>query len=157
MSVGTGFFPSTALTEETEAAGLSRLTVRGPLKAETGESASFDVTRKAGPLSATATVFTSRIHNPVLVERTTAYVLGNQPFDTTDRVGELLATWRREPVSVTAVYDFIRAREYENTAFQDVPLVPAQAGASWTPARGRQGKLVDRRQRWRKPIQSQSG
>ena len=123
-SVGTGFFPSSALTDETEAAGLTRLTVRGPLKAETGDSASFDVTRTIGPLSATATVFASRIHDPVFVDRTTAYVLANQPFASTNVGTELLGTWRREPVSVTAVYGFVRAREYENTAFEDVPLTP---------------------------------
>ena len=124
LSVGTGFFPSSALTDETEAAGLSRLTVRGPLRAETGESASADVTRGWGPLSVTATLFASRIHNPLYVERTTAYVLANQPFDSTNVGTELLATWRREPVSVTAVYGYVRAREYENTAFEDVPLTP---------------------------------
>src|SRR5262245_46184525 len=36
LSIGTGFFPASALTEETEAAGLSRLTLRRPLQAETG-------------------------------------------------------------------------------------------------------------------------
>ena len=66
LSIGTGFFPTSALTEETEAAGLSRLIVRGPLQAETGDSASFDVTRTMGPLSATATLFASRIHEPAV-------------------------------------------------------------------------------------------
>jgi iron complex outermembrane receptor protein len=124
VSVGTGFFPSSALTEETEAAGLSRLTVRGPLRAETGQSASFDVTRTIGPFSATATVFASRIHNSLFVERTTAYVLSNQPFASTNAGTELLATWRKEPLSFTAVYGFVHAREFENTAFEDVPLTP---------------------------------
>lgn len=124
LSAGTGFFPTSALTEETESAGLSRLTVRTPLQAETGGSASFDVTRTMGALSATATVFASRIHNPVFVDRTTAYVLANQPFDSTNAGAELLATWRKEPLSLTAVYGFVNAREYENTAFADVPLTP---------------------------------
>jgi outer membrane receptor for ferrienterochelin and colicins len=124
FSLGTGFFPTSALTEETEAAGLSRLTVRFPLKAETGDSASVDVTRAIGPFSATATVFASRIHDPLFVERTAAYALGNQPFASTTNGVELLATWRREPVLVNAVYGYVRAREYENTAFEDVPLTP---------------------------------
>jgi outer membrane receptor for ferrienterochelin and colicins len=51
-------------------------------------------------------------------------VLANQPFASTNVGAELLATWRREPVSLTAVYDFIRAREFEGTAFADVPLTP---------------------------------
>jgi iron complex outermembrane receptor protein len=124
FSVGTGFFPSSALTEETEAAGLSRLTVHGLLQAETGDSASVDLTRALGPFSATATMFASRIHHPIYVERTAAYVLANQPFDSTNVGTELLATWRREPVLVNAVYGYVRAREYENTAFEDVPLTP---------------------------------
>ena len=124
LSVGTGFFPSSALTEETEAAGLSRLIVRGPLKAETGDSASFDVTRTLGALSATATLFASRIHDPLFVERTTAYVLANQPFASSNVGAELLATWRKAPLSLTAVYGFVRAREFESTTFEDVPLTP---------------------------------
>jgi outer membrane receptor for ferrienterochelin and colicins len=124
FSLGTGFFPSSPLTEETEAAGLSRLTVRTPLQAETGDSASVDVTRAIGPFSATATLFASRIHNPMFVERTTAYALANQSFPSTNNGIELLATWRREPVLVNAVYGYVRAREYEGIAFEDVPLTP---------------------------------
>jgi outer membrane receptor for ferrienterochelin and colicins len=124
LSVGTGFFPTTPLTEETEAAGLSRLTIRGPLRAETGQGASVDVTRTNGPFSVTVTVFASRLEHPVFVDRTQAYVLANQPFASTNVGAELLATWRREPVSLTAVYDFIHAREFEDTAFAEVPLTP---------------------------------
>ncbi len=126
VSVGTGFFPTSALTEETEAAGLSGLTIRGPLRVETGtgQSESIDVTRTDGPLALTATVFASRILHPVFVERTSAYVLGNQPFAATNAGAELLATWRREPISLTAVYGFVRAREFEGTTFADVPLTP---------------------------------
>ena len=39
LSVGTGFFGPTPITEETEAAGLTRLTVEHPLRAERGLSA----------------------------------------------------------------------------------------------------------------------
>jgi iron complex outermembrane receptor protein len=124
VSVGTGFFPTSALTEETEAAGLTRLAIRMPLRAETGDSASVDVTRTIGPFSATATMFGSRIRDPLFVDRTTTYMLANQPFATTNVGTELLATWRKEPLSINAVYDFVRAREYENTTFEDVPLTP---------------------------------
>jgi iron complex outermembrane receptor protein len=127
LSVGTGFFPSSALTEETEAAGLSRLTIPGPLRAETGQSVSADVTRTIGPFSATATLFASRIHDSLFVERTTAYSLANQPLPTTNVGTELLATWRKEPLALTAVYGFVHAREFENTAFADVPLTPRQS------------------------------
>jgi iron complex outermembrane receptor protein len=126
-SAGAGFVPTSALTEETEAAGLSRLTIRGALRAETGQGVSFDLTRSDGPLSYTATVFASRIRHPIFVERSSAYVLANQPFASANVGSELLATWRRTPLSLTAVYDFVRAREFENTAFEDVPLTPRHA------------------------------
>jgi iron complex outermembrane receptor protein len=127
LSVGTGFFPATPLTEETEAAGLSRLTVRGPLQAETGQSASIDVSRTSGHLSYTATLFASRIDNPVWVNRESAYRLETAPQPTTNIGTELLATWRRSPLSLTANYVYVRAREFEDTAFQDVPLTPSHA------------------------------
>ena len=63
VSIGSGFFAPTALTEETEAAGLARLKVDGPLKAERGRSASIDVTRAQGPLSLTATLFRYEVHS----------------------------------------------------------------------------------------------
>lgn len=127
ISAGTGFYPSTPLTEETEAAGLSRVTVTRPLGAETGQSGSVDVTRTEGPLSYTATFFASRVRNPVRVERVDEYVLANQPRPTTNIGMELLATWRRAPFTVTANYAFVRSRELEGSAFTDVPLTPEHA------------------------------
>ncbi len=62
VSFGTGFYGPSALTEETEAAGLTRLSMPSPLGAENGRSASFDITRSAGPLSTTMTLFMSRVH-----------------------------------------------------------------------------------------------
>jgi iron complex outermembrane receptor protein len=127
-SVGTGFFPATPLTEETEAAGLSRLIVRGPLRAETGQGASLDVTRTDGPLSYTATVFTSRVKNPVWVNRVTEYSLQNLTQPTTNVGTELLATWRRAPFSITANYLYVRSRQFEAEGYADVPLTPRHAG-----------------------------
>ncbi len=66
FSVGTGFFGPTPITEETEAAGLTRLEVHQPVEAERGLSASFDLSRTDGPLSYTATVFASRINDPFM-------------------------------------------------------------------------------------------
>src|SRR5205807_627197 len=61
LSAGQGFFAPTPLTEETEAAGLPRLSIPAPLVAERGRSASFDLTRSLGPASFTATLFGSRV------------------------------------------------------------------------------------------------
>lgn len=124
LSVGTGFFGPTPITEETEAAGLARLEVREPVEAERGLSASFDISRTDGPLSYTATLFASRINDPLHVERSPSYVLSTLPDPTTNVGLELLGTWRREPFSVTATYTYVRARETVDDVEQDVPLTP---------------------------------
>jgi outer membrane receptor for ferrienterochelin and colicins len=124
LSVGTGFFGPTPITEETEAAGLTRLEVRQPVEAERGLSASFDVSRTDGPFSYTATLFASRISDPLHVARSPSYVLSTLP-DPTENVGvELLGTLRKEPFSVTATYTWVRARETVDAIEQDVPLTP---------------------------------
>jgi iron complex outermembrane receptor protein len=124
LSVGTGFFAPTPITEETEAAGLTRLEIRRPLEAERGLSTSFDVSRTDGPLSYTATLFASRIRDPLHVERSPSYVLSTLSDPTTNVGTELLATWRRAPFSVTGSYTYVRARETVNAVQQDVPLTP---------------------------------
>ena len=82
-SVGTGFFASTPLTEETEAAGLTRLQVVGPIEAERGLSGSFDLSRTDGPFSYTATFFASRVSDPLHVERS-SYVVSTLTDPTTN-------------------------------------------------------------------------
>jgi iron complex outermembrane receptor protein len=124
LSVGTGFFGPTPLTEETEAAGLSRLEVRQPLQAEQGLSASFDLSHSSGPVSYTATMFASRVRHPLHVEQSPSYVLSSLADPTTNTGLELLSTFRREPFSVTATYTYVRARETVDAVDQDVPLTP---------------------------------
>ena len=75
MSIGSGFFAPTPLTEETEAAGLTRLKIDGPLQAERGRSASWDVTRTAGSLTLTGTLFRYDLTHPAVVERSTLHPL----------------------------------------------------------------------------------
>jgi iron complex outermembrane receptor protein len=124
LSVGTGFVGPTPITEETEAAGLTRLTIQHPLEAERALSASFDLSRTDGPLSYTATLFASRIDDPIDVERSPSYVLSTSPDPTTNVGVELLSTLRRAPFSVTATYTYVRARETINAVEEDVPLTP---------------------------------
>jgi iron complex outermembrane receptor protein len=124
LSAGTGFYGSTPLTEETEAAGLTRLTMPRPLEAERGLSGSFDVSRTDGPLSYTATLFASRIADPIHVDRSEAYVLRNLPDATTNIGVELLTTVRREHFAATASYTYVRARETIDAREQNVPLTP---------------------------------
>jgi outer membrane receptor for ferrienterochelin and colicins len=124
LSAGTGFVAPTPITEETEAAGLSRLDRRQPLLAERGLSASFDLSRTDGPFSYTATLFASRISDPAHVDRSPAYVLRSLAEPTTNAGVELLGTLREEPFSVTATYTYVRARERIDGAERDVPLTP---------------------------------
>jgi outer membrane receptor for ferrienterochelin and colicins len=124
LSYGTGFFAPTPLTEETESAGLSRLTVDGPLKPERGSSASFDVTHVRGAFSATATLFHSAITDPVEVERSTRYALRNLQAPTTNAGVEALAIWKTDDFSFVANYTYVRSRETTDEGRVDVPLTP---------------------------------
>lgn len=124
VSVGTGFFGPSALTEETEAAGLSRLVIPRSLRAERGRSGSVDVTRTAGPLSLTLTLFASRVKDPIRVSRDASFELINAAEPTTNAGAELLGTWRREPFAVTASYAYVRSRELDAGERREVPLTP---------------------------------
>jgi iron complex outermembrane receptor protein len=124
LSLGTGFFGPSPLTEETEAAGLSRLSIPRPLRAEEGRSASVDVSRTDGPLAYTVTFFGSRILHPIDVDRSRALILLNNPEPTTNRGLELLGTFRREPYAVTGTYTYVKARESDEDVRGDVPLTP---------------------------------
>ena len=123
LSTGTGFFGPTPLTEETEAAGLTRLTVDGPLRAERGRSVSIDLTRTLGPTSYTATLFRSRIVDPVHVDRAT-YVMRNLDHPTTNIGLELLGTLRQPPFALTASYTYVRSRERVGGVTSDVAQTP---------------------------------
>ena len=124
LSFGTGFFAPTPLTEETEAAGLSRLMIPSVLKAERGRSASFDLTRSAGPLSATVTLFASRVRDPIEVDRDVTFALRNLQAPVTNTGAELLGTWCQAPFSVTATYAFVRALERHDDVELSLPLTP---------------------------------
>jgi outer membrane receptor for ferrienterochelin and colicins len=123
VSVGTGFFAPTPLTDETASAGLTRLTIPVPLTVERGQSASWDVTRTIGPASITATLFHSRIDDPVVLDRQ-RYVLANVTEPTTNTGAELLATIGHEPFSLTTTYTYVRALEGAGADRGEVPLTP---------------------------------
>ncbi len=140
VSVGRGFFAPTPLTEETEAAGLTRLTIPAGLRAERSTSASVDITRTAGPFSATATFFASRISDPVEVDRST-FILKNLDASGANNGIELLSTWRRAPFTATASYTYVHSVEQLSAAgaAADVPLTPRH-GVSLVGMWEREGK-----------------
>ena len=124
VSVGTGFFGPSALTEETEAAGLSRLEIPRALRAEQGRSASLDISRTDGPASYTVTLFASSIRHPIDVDRSAGLVLTNLDEPTTNIGVEVIGTLRREPFALTTTYTYVQSREQEGDARLDVPLTP---------------------------------
>jgi outer membrane receptor for ferrienterochelin and colicins len=127
LSAGQGFFAPTPLTEETEAAGLTRLVIPKPLIAERGRSASFDLTRKIGPASYTVTLFDSSVRHPINVERREQYQLVNLA-EPTHNVGlEFLATLRKAPFSATLSYTYVHSRQFEFAERVDTPLTPRQS------------------------------
>jgi iron complex outermembrane receptor protein len=124
VSLGQGFSAPTPITEETEAAGLTRLSIAGPLRAERGTNTSIDLTRVAGPLSATLTGFYSRITDPLNAERTTRYELRNLSQPTTNAGVEAIAIWKTEDLSIVANYGFVRSQETTDEGRVEVPLTP---------------------------------
>jgi outer membrane receptor for ferrienterochelin and colicins len=126
LSLGQGFFGPTPLTEETEAAGLTRLVIPQPLLAERGRSGSLDITRSVGPGTYTVTLFGSRVSNPLFVERDTSYELINLTQSSTNVGLEFLATFKHGPFSGTATYTYVQPRETENGRRVDVELTPRQ-------------------------------
>lgn len=126
VSFGEGFFGPTPLTEETEAAGLTRLQIPHPLRAERGMGGSLDVTRTVGPGTYTVTVFGSRIANPLFVKRDTSYDMINLQQPTTNIGVEFLAGIKHGPFSGNVTYTYVQSRETENGETVDVELTPRQ-------------------------------
>jgi outer membrane receptor for ferrienterochelin and colicins len=134
VSYGTGFFAPTPITEETEAAGLSRLTEVAPLKPERGTSTSIDLTRTIGPSSTTLTLFHSRVRDPVEVERDDRYTIRNLTAPMTNTGLEVLSVWKSEDFSFVANYAYVRSREDVDQGRVDVPLTPRHSvglDAAW--------------------------
>jgi iron complex outermembrane receptor protein len=127
LSFGAGFYGPSALTEETEAAGLARLVIPEPLEAERGRSLTLDVGRTDGPLSYTLTAFRSRVRYPIHVDRSAGLVLTNADEPSTTAGIELLGTLRREPFSLTTTYTHVRARETGAASVVDAALTPRHA------------------------------
>ena len=126
LSLGQGFFGPTPLTEETEAAGLTRLVIPQPLRAERGRSGSLDITRSLGPGTYTLTLFGSRVSNPLFVKRDTSYELTDLTQPSTNVGLEFLATFKHGPFEGTATYTYVQSRETENGQRVDVELTPRQ-------------------------------
>jgi len=124
LSVGQGFSAPSALTEETEAAGLTRLVIPTPLKVERGRGFTFDLTRRWSLVTATATVFGSTITHPIYVNQTGAYTLTNLLVPTRNLGVELVSVLRKEAFSATASYTFTDTQPQPANVKEAVPLTP---------------------------------
>ena len=123
ISWGTGFFAATPLAEETEAAGLTRLKIPQPLKAERGQGISADITKTFGIASTTVTFFDSRVSHPLDVERPT-YTLLNLLQPAHNKGMEMLTTLRKGFYNLTASYTYVQSTKNENGLRLEVPLTP---------------------------------
>ncbi|WP_298851288.1 TonB-dependent siderophore receptor [uncultured Sphingomonas sp.] len=128
-SLGRGFYAPTPFVEEIEAAGLSRLAPLAGLRAETADTASFDVGYVFGPFETNIALFASRLHDAVRLEETgggTGVRLINADGITRTQGAELLLRYRRGPVTVTGSYVHVDATEPRPTGagHRIVPLTP---------------------------------
>lgn len=139
-SGGGGYFAPTPFTEETEVTGLRPLRPLVGLDAEKAISGSLDLGGSVGPVEVNATLFGSRIRNPVAVRTVSPdrqqIELFNVAGDTRTSGGELLGRWKPEPFHITATYTYLRSDEQdpETGLRRQVPLTPRQqAGivAAW--------------------------
>ena len=105
ISAGRSYFAPTALMEETEAAGLARLSIDGPLDVETARSVSADLTHTTRASAVTLTVFHSHIDHPAQIDRAT-YTLRTEAEPVVTRGVEILGTARRAPFAVTGTYTY---------------------------------------------------
>jgi outer membrane receptor for ferrienterochelin and colicins len=127
-SAGTGYFPPSPFTDETEAVGLGRLEPLGDLEAERALSAMFDVGRGVGALELNATFFASEIDDALVVtEDGSGNVSTSNAAQSVRTWGtELLARIESGPLHVTATHVFTRSTEPNPDApgRREVPLTP---------------------------------
>ncbi|HEU4989475.1 MAG TPA: TonB-dependent receptor [Gemmatimonadaceae bacterium] len=132
-SAGAGWSAPSALSDLTEAIGLSHVREPHALEAERAQSASLDVTASRGPLQVSGTLFGNVVRHPVglrpVAGDTTGLVqLVNAPGDLHLHGGELFAVYNQEPFVVTAYYAATRSRErsLSTVAVREAPYVPRE-------------------------------
>jgi Outer membrane cobalamin receptor protein len=134
LSGGTAWAAPSALTEETEVFGLTR--VQGPLSvaAERARTVSLDVSNRHGPFETSATLFASRVANPVGLQRVAGDTMGGVRFVNAagpahTHGAELFGVFNEEPVIITAFYALTRTRETsaDNGRLRESAYVPRES------------------------------
>ncbi len=132
LSAGRGAFAPTVFVDEVEEVGVLRVDRVSLERPETAQTWSADVSRRWGVVEASATVFGSRIHDPVyVVERTTPVVelvVSNlsrgRNTATRTKGAELFARLRSGPWVATATHTWVDATEATGSGRGVVPLTP---------------------------------
>jgi iron complex outermembrane receptor protein len=146
-SAGSGYFAPSPFTEETEAVGLGRLLPFGSLEAERALGGMVDVGRSLGDWELNATLFGSRIRDPLVVRPDGAgsLVLSNGDAPVRTWGTELLARYHAGPIHLTGTHVYTRSTEPDLTGSgrREVPLTPRHTvgvvGAWEDEGRGRVG------------------
>jgi outer membrane receptor for ferrienterochelin and colicins len=142
VSAGQSYSAPTPLMEETEAAGLTRLSIADPLEKETARSVSADFTHRTRASVVTFTVFHNHIDHPALIDRAT-YTLRTEEEPVETQGVEILATVRRAPFSLTGTYTYVDSRELDG---REIALTPRHSAGLIATAeakgRGRVGVQV---------------
>jgi outer membrane receptor for ferrienterochelin and colicins len=127
LSAGTGYFPPTPFTDETEEVGLARVRPIDGLEAERAATASADLGWFGYGFEINATVFTSRIEDALGVRAT-----GNGSAELFNRNGqtrtwgtEFLLRFQRQPLHLTLSHAYLNSTELDELDRRvDVPLTP---------------------------------
>jgi iron complex outermembrane receptor protein len=138
VSAGRSYFAPTPLTEETEAAGLTRLTLDEPLENETARSVSADLTHTTPSSVLSVTFFHTHVDSPALVDRTT-YTLRTDDSPLVSRGTELVGTVRGGGFALTGTYAYVRARERDDR--REVALTPRYSGSVMATASSDAGRI----------------
>ena len=120
ITAGRSYFAPTAHMEETEAAGLARLSVDGALHVETVVNVSANLTYTTRASTVTATVFHSNLDHPAQIDRAT-YTLRTEADPVVTSGVEIVATARLAPFALTGTYTYTESRE---DGGRDVALTP---------------------------------
>jgi iron complex outermembrane receptor protein len=137
VTASQGYFTPRPITEETEAAGLSRLTIAESMEVETARHISADVSHTTRDTALTFTVFRTQIDDPAQVDRST-YSLRTEAEPIVASGVELLGTARRALVSVTGMYTYARTRERDGLA---LALTPKHRMGLTAAVEGRRGLI----------------
>ncbi len=128
-SAGRGFFAPTPLLDEVEAVGFLGAApgaVPGPTVApETGWGGSLDIGGRSGPFEWNGVAFASEVRDEATLLGTTAgFRVGNAPWRTTTRGGELLLRYRVGEISLTGSYLFVDAQRTRTGGFREGETSP---------------------------------